>query len=194
METKAIIGKNIQELRIRAKLTQYELASKLNYSDKAISKWERGESAPDPDVMLQLSKLFNVQIDYFYYLEHQEQYMKFSNPFRIKDLLFTILMCITALTLSTAVFLLGCFLKESNARTYWIAFIYALPIMSLFFYFYCRRIGCFIGGLVCISIGMWTMLTTVFLQMLIIGIDFWMIFLIGLPFQAALIVFRLMKN
>ena len=113
METKAIIGKNIQELRIRAKLTQYELASKLNYSDKAISKWERGESAPDPDVMLQLSKLFNVQIDYFYYLEHQEQYMKFSNPFRIKDLLFTILMCITALTLSTAVFLLGCFLKES---------------------------------------------------------------------------------
>ena len=46
---------------------QAELSEKLGYTDKAISKWERGESSPDPDVLLALSNIFNVQIDYFFY-------------------------------------------------------------------------------------------------------------------------------
>ncbi len=40
-DTKAIVAKNITELRIGNNLTQMELAEKLNYSDKTISKWER---------------------------------------------------------------------------------------------------------------------------------------------------------
>ena len=46
------------------KLTQIELAEKINYSDKAISKWERGESIPDVSVLLNLAKLFGVNIDF----------------------------------------------------------------------------------------------------------------------------------
>lgn len=45
-------------------LTQIELAEKINYSDKAVSKWERGESIPDVSVLLELSKLFGVSIDF----------------------------------------------------------------------------------------------------------------------------------
>ena len=45
------------------KLTQIELAEKINYSDKAISKWERGESIPDVSVLLNLAKLFGVNIE-----------------------------------------------------------------------------------------------------------------------------------
>ena len=41
------IGANIAAYRKRIGLTQVGLAEKLNYSDKAVSKWERGESAPD---------------------------------------------------------------------------------------------------------------------------------------------------
>ena len=40
-------AKNITELRILNNMTQMELAEKLNYSDKTISKWERAESSPD---------------------------------------------------------------------------------------------------------------------------------------------------
>ena len=41
---KVQIGTNISNLRKRQRLTQAGLAEKLNYSDKAVSKWERGES------------------------------------------------------------------------------------------------------------------------------------------------------
>ena len=47
MELKQIIAKNIAKVRRAAGLTQLQLAEKLNYSDKAVSKWESGASLPD---------------------------------------------------------------------------------------------------------------------------------------------------
>ena len=41
------IAVNIAECRKRLNLTQAQLAEKLNYSDKAVSKWERAEAVPD---------------------------------------------------------------------------------------------------------------------------------------------------
>ena len=52
---KTQIGANIASYRKRAGLTQAGLAEKLNYSDKAVSKWERGESVPDVLTMVQLA-------------------------------------------------------------------------------------------------------------------------------------------
>ena len=54
------------------KLTQIELAEKINYSDKAVSKWERGESIPDVSVLLALAQLFGVSID-FLVTEHKNE-------------------------------------------------------------------------------------------------------------------------
>lgn len=59
-----IIAKNLTELRKKNKLTQIELAKLLNYSDKAVSKWENGESVPSVDVLHRLSKIYNVSLDY----------------------------------------------------------------------------------------------------------------------------------
>ena len=55
-----MIGKNLQILRKKNSLTQAELAEKLNYSDKAISKWEKGESLPPIEVFYKLSQLYGV--------------------------------------------------------------------------------------------------------------------------------------
>ena len=63
-DLKSNIAKNITELRTREKLTQAELAEKLNYSDKAISKWERGESLPDVTVLKQIADMFGVTVDW----------------------------------------------------------------------------------------------------------------------------------
>ena len=52
---KSLIGKNIAMHRKRCGLTQLGLAEKLNYSDKAVSKWERGESVPDVLTLAQLA-------------------------------------------------------------------------------------------------------------------------------------------
>lgn len=62
-ELKSNIAKNLVELRTKAHLTQLQLAEILNYSDKAVSKWERGEAIPDIRVLLQLSELYGISVD-----------------------------------------------------------------------------------------------------------------------------------
>lgn len=59
---KARIGRNIAAYRKRSGLTQAGLAEKLNYSDKAVSKWERGESIPDVLTLMQLAEQFEIDV------------------------------------------------------------------------------------------------------------------------------------
>lgn len=63
-ELKLISASNIIKLRTEAGLTQAELGEKLNYSDKTISKWERGEAIPDAYVLTQMAEIFGVTVDY----------------------------------------------------------------------------------------------------------------------------------
>ena len=58
------LGKKIQQLRKAGNLSQEQLAEKLAVSRQAISKWELGESIPDTDKIIQLSKKFQVSTDY----------------------------------------------------------------------------------------------------------------------------------
>ena len=62
-DLKLIVAKNITELRKQHGMTQLQLAEKLNYSDKAVSKWERGESVPDVAVLVEIAELFSVRLD-----------------------------------------------------------------------------------------------------------------------------------
>lgn len=63
-ELKLISASNIIKLRTQAGFTQAELGEKLNYSDKTISKWERGEAIPDAYVLTQMADIFGVTVDY----------------------------------------------------------------------------------------------------------------------------------
>jgi transcriptional regulator with XRE-family HTH domain len=63
-ELKLVAAGNLINLRTAAGLTQAELGAKLNYSDKSISKWERGEAIPDAYVLKQMAELFGVTVDY----------------------------------------------------------------------------------------------------------------------------------
>lgn len=57
------LSESLSELRKNSKLTQSELGEKLNYTDKSVSKWERGEGVPDVSVLVKLSDLYGVSID-----------------------------------------------------------------------------------------------------------------------------------
>ena len=63
-ELKLVAAGNLINLRTASGMTQAELGAKLNYSDKSISKWERGEAIPDAYVLTQLAELFGVSVDY----------------------------------------------------------------------------------------------------------------------------------
>ncbi|MBQ7160692.1 MAG: helix-turn-helix transcriptional regulator [Clostridia bacterium] len=74
-----IIARNIAELRKYLGLTQSELAEKLNYSDKAISKWERAESFPDILVLSELTSMCGVPLDYLV-TDHEGRPLKPDDP------------------------------------------------------------------------------------------------------------------
>ena len=57
------IGKFIAECRKQKKLTQVQLAEKLNITDKAVSKWERGVAMPDSSIMLALCDIIGINVN-----------------------------------------------------------------------------------------------------------------------------------
>ena len=61
-ELRTVIANNLMNLRKASKLTQLELAEKLNYSDKAISKWETGKGFPDISLIEPLANVLQVSI------------------------------------------------------------------------------------------------------------------------------------
>ena len=63
-ELRSIFAENVAALRRAAGMTQLQMAERLNYSDKAISKWERGESIPDVAMLKAVADLFSVPVDY----------------------------------------------------------------------------------------------------------------------------------
>ena len=62
-ELKLVTAGNLIQLRTSRGMTQAELGALLNYSDKTISKWERGEAIPDAYVLTQLAEIFGVTVD-----------------------------------------------------------------------------------------------------------------------------------
>ncbi len=62
-ELKLVVASNLIKLRGAAGMTQAELGARLNYSDKTISKWERGEAIPDAYVLTQLAEIFDVSVN-----------------------------------------------------------------------------------------------------------------------------------
>lgn len=65
-----IIAKNIANLRRSQNMTQADLAEKLGYSDKSVSKWERADGLPDIVCLKNIADLFGVTVDYLLCEEH----------------------------------------------------------------------------------------------------------------------------
>ena len=74
-DLRKLIGKNLTELRKRKGLTQLKLAEMFNYTDRAVSKWESGETLPDVEVLYNLCEFYGVTLDYLTH-EDNEIYIK----------------------------------------------------------------------------------------------------------------------
>ncbi len=62
-ELKALVGGNIARLRKAGGMTQAELAERINYSDKAVSKWERAESLPDVLTLISIARVLGTDLN-----------------------------------------------------------------------------------------------------------------------------------
>lgn len=128
-ELKMIVAANIIKLRTEAGITQAELGAKLNYSDKTISKWERGEAIPDAFILTQMSELFGVSVDHLLSShdkweapkEEARQEVKYSTNMIMAVAIVAV--WTMALTVFVALWLFGII--------YWRVFVITLPVSIL---------------------------------------------------------------
>ena len=119
------LAKNLTYYRKQKGLTQLELSGIINYSDKSISKWERGEGVPDVIVLTQLAELFGITIDDLL-AEHTRRRM----AGKTQKLLITLLS--VGLVWFTATFcFIVCKIALPKAPFVWMAFIAAIPISAI---------------------------------------------------------------
>jgi len=60
-----MLSRNIKQIRLENGLSQHQMARKLGVTQGAVSQWESGRTRPDTDQLIQMSKLFQVSMDYF---------------------------------------------------------------------------------------------------------------------------------
>lgn len=168
-------------------MTQADLGDKLGYTDKAVSKWERGEAIPDIETLRALAGLFGITVDELI----SERRRKKVLPRRA---LVPLLSSGIVWLVATVIFVfIRMFLP--NPGKVWLAFVYAVPISAII----CLVFSCIwrnrIGQLVTETALVWSIALAVFLSFPVYaGKEF--IFLVPLPLQTLAVlwfVFRLRK-
>ncbi|MBR5011352.1 MAG: helix-turn-helix transcriptional regulator [Clostridia bacterium] len=185
---KKIIAKNIQELRITSSLTQAELASRLNYSDKAVSKWERGESVPDVQVLKMIAELFEVTVDYLLTDDHADStdLPKISKKIiRRNRMVITLLATSVVWLIATIAFVIFGLALDSFSKT-WLAYVVAVPVSCIVLLVFNSIWGNGKLNYLIISLLLWSTLLTVCL--LISMSKIWILFVIGIPAQVMILI------
>ncbi|MBQ1962426.1 MAG: helix-turn-helix transcriptional regulator, partial [Clostridia bacterium] len=180
---KTIIAKNIQELRLAADMTQAELAARLNYSDKAVSKWERGESIPDVQVLKSIADIFDVTVDYLLKEDHEDRTelpRESKRIIRRNRLVISLLATSVVWLLATIAFVLGELISKGQ-HSFWLAYIVAIPVSAIVLLVFNSIWGKGAFNYVLISVLLWSTLLSICLILSISRI--WILFVIGIPAQ-----------
>ena len=194
-DIKNIVAKNITELRLLNNMTQMELAEKLNYSDKTISKWERAESSPDISVLVEIANLFGVSLDYLVRAENIEETVKENKQKETKYNRKVISYISESVAWFIAIFAFIITSSITNEATFrWLYFVYALPIVlivKLVFnsIWFNPRNNYFI-----ISALMWSILAAIHITFLYFKINVALIYLLGIAGQIVVILWSFIKK
>lgn len=182
-DLKTVIGENLVKLRRGAEMTQSQLAERLGYTDKAVSKWECGDAVPDIWVLTRISEEFGVKVDYL--LERHEATEVAEAPKRmtVRRGIITALSALLVWVIATACFVV-CALASDWAHA-WLIFIYAIPVCALVVFILSCIWGHIIPHYVFLSFSLWGTILSVFLSFTFLRPipSIWMVFLIGIPLQ-----------
>lgn len=183
-----IVSKNIIKYRTISGLTQKELADKINYSDKSISKWERGIGLPDIVVLVELSTIFkvtpndlldpNVLNENIVYTPKKEKIHS--------HLIISSLSGITVWLVATIVFFVLHLIPETKDIAYY-SFIYGIPIFGIVLTVFSAIWGNKYITCLTSSIILWGVLISIALSLKWID-GIWLITVIGAIVEVLLIV------
>lgn len=184
---KKIVANNLVKYRKGANLTQIELAEKLNYSDKAVSKWERAENVPDAYVLKMMAEIYGITVDDFFADGNSKSE---KTPFSLKKAFNSKHLIITSLS-AGLVWLIACIafvvLQFTNLTKFaYLSFIYAIPVSSIV----CLVLTSiwskkWVSGIFA-TITIWSIFLSIFLSVTVHNI--WLIFIIAIPIQMIVVL------
>ena len=199
------IGANIAAYRKRLRLTQAGLAEKLNYSDKAVSKWERGESVPDVLVLCQLAELFDVTVNELVVdpnaLPENPGTMERVMGIAVEKTLKRkadkrIILSLTSVLVWFVALFFFVLLSSLGIGKTWLAFIFAVPANAIVLLSLRSAWRDFRWNQILISVIVWGSLLSIYMTLLMLaGMNMWKLFLLGIPGQIAVFLwFRLYRK
>ena len=186
---KEIIAQNLVSLRKSRHWTQQELAEKLAYSDKAVSRWEHAETLPDIETLCKICELYGVRFEYLLQKEQPK-----NNPYLVKNNIGVrvLVMFIAICSVWIAALLAYMGVQTVLSKNVWTVFMWAIPTSAIVcqtynrLYFGSRALKCVMH-----SILNWTLLLAIYLEL--IQYNMWMLFLVGIPIQAVIVLMTVVK-
>lgn len=207
-ELKLTIAKNIQKLRQEKQMTQLELAEILNYSDKTVSKWERGESLPDIVVLKSIADYFGVTLNYLVEEEHQEEIVINREPgfaeyppeevqvnkkISRNHYILTGTSIFMVVLLATLIYaILTIIYPDTNYP--WLCYAYAVPVALIVWlvfnslWFDPRK------NYMIVSFLVWSLLLALFMTFSMMGFSIFPILLVGIPAQLIIWMWSKLKS
>ena len=197
-QLKTQIGNNIAFFRRRDNLTQAELAEKLNYTDKAVSKWERGESVPDVLTLMQIARVFGVGLDDLTGTTPEEVPEETPAPGgkTVRKVDKNVIQMLSSLLVWFVALLVYVVLSSLNVPKSWMGFFYAVPVNAIILISLRSAWKKFNWNFMLVSILVWGCLVSLHLTILVfVGVNIWKLFLLGLLGQAAVCLwFRMFRT
>lgn len=196
-DAKITLSKNITELRLLNNMTQVELAQKLNYSDKTISKWERGESTPDINVLVEMSDLFGVTLDYLIRGTNAQTEeaitLKKDTQTKYNHRVITYLSQGLVWFIALFAFIITSLIAK-EATFQWLYFVYALPVVCIIHLvfnsiWFNPRHNYYI-----ISLLMWSILACIQITFWFFGINISLIYLLGIAGEIIIVLWSFIKK
>ncbi len=199
------IGANIAAYRKQLGLTQAGLAEKLNYSDKAVSKWERGESAPDVVTLVAIARELQVSVNDLLVDPNALP----ENPGKVEKVMGkvvektlkrkankTIILTLCSILVWFVALFAYVVLSSVGIPKSWLAFFYAIPADAIVRLSLRSAWRDFRRNWLYISVIVWGCVLSIYMTLLILcGANVWRIFLLGAPGQVAILLwFRMFSK
>lgn len=187
-----LIAENLIYYRKKAGLTQLQLAEQFNYSDKSISKWERGESIPDTFVLKALADYYGIRIDDFFRKEKVAMSVQIQGRKRI----FTLLLSIGLVWLVSALAIILWSIFSEGFDYSWICVIYALVPSSILLVIWCSMYHKRLALLGSITLLIWTSALSLFLSLYLFASypHAYLMFIVGIPLQILAILWYFLRR
>lgn len=187
----SLLASNLVYYRKSAGLTQLDVAEKFNYSDKAISKWERGESAPDVFVLKSLADFYGISLSDFF-SEKKKIYRSASWK---KHTIITLLSFSLVWLIAAIIFVVGELLHWDPQNNMWMVWVFAAIPASIVLTVFMAIWGNRTSLIVSVSLINWSVATSIFVPLFVYNIadNSYLVFIIAIFFQVMIILWYFLK-